>query len=449
MTKKNKNLLSGPIDSSLRKFAVPLAFSFLIHIVYSWVDMYYVSLLGVDQMTAMGISERIWFFTFAIGSGFAIGSSVIISRRIGEGNQEEADKTATQSLVFMFLFALLIAVLFWISLPYILNMIGIEEKTSEYAVIFFSGLILGIPFNFLIFQINAIIRSTGDSFFPMIILISANIVNAILTPLMMFGIGPFPELGIFGAGLATSHAQLFGAGFGFFLVIKGKAPVTITLKNFRLKFSVAWKIFKIGVPASLQLIAVSINGIGIAAIANLYGMEILTTYIIGLRVDLLVSMPIFAVGAAMEIISGQNLGAIQIRRIFLYHKSALKQLLILMVISSSLVFIFGGSFAKVFTDDIKIINEVENYLRIVAFHYIPFAVGIVTLRVISGAGAYFRSLIIVIIVLVFIQLPLAYFLSEYFDSHLGIWAGIFVSSLIFAVISTVELRRKKWLRAKV
>lgn len=449
MAKKNVNLLSGPIDSSLRKFAVPLAFSFLIHIVYSWVDMYYVSLLGVDQMTAMGVSERIWFFTFAIGSGFAIGSSVIISRRIGEGNQEEADKTATQSLVFMFLFAVSIAVIFWLSLPFILELMGIEKQISEYAVIFFSGLILGIPFNFLVFQINAIIRSTGDSFFPMIILISANVVNAILTPLMMFGIGPFPEMGIFGAGLATAHAQLFGAGFGILLLLMDKAPVTITLKNFRLKFEVAWKIFKIGVPASLQLIAVSINSIGIAAIANLYGMEILTTYIIGLRVDLLVSMPIFAVGAAMEIISGQNLGAIQIRRIFLYHKSALKQLLTLMLIFTGLVFIFGGNFAKVFTDDLKIIHEVENYLRIIAFHYIPFAIGIVTLRIISGAGAYFRSLTIVIIVLVFIQLPLAFFLSGYFNSHFGIWIGIFISSVIFALISLIELRRKKWLRAKV
>jgi putative MATE family efflux protein len=449
MTKKSINLLSGPVDSSLRHFVFPLAFSFLIHIVYSWVDMYYVSLLGESQMAAMGVSERIWFFTFAIGSGFAIGSSVIISRRIGERNQDEADKTATQSLVFMFLFAVVIALVFWFSLPFILNIMGISNNLTDYAVLYFTGLIFGIPFNFLIFQINAIIRSTGDSFFPMVILISSNIVNAILTPLMMFGIGPFPELGIFGAGLATAHAQLFGAAFGILLLLKGKAPVSIIFKDFRLDFGTAGKIFKIGVPASLQLIVVSLNSIGIAAIANKFGTEVLATFIIGLRVDLLVSMPIFAVGAAIEIISGQNLGALQLRRIFEYHRSALKKLSIVIIIASALVFIFGGNFAKIFTEDPKIINEVENYLRIVAFNYMPFSVGIITLRVISGAGAYFRSLAIVSIVMLAVQLPLAFGLSSLFNSQNGIWFGMLISSIIFAVISLFELNRKKWIRAKV
>lgn len=449
MTKKKIDLLSGPIDSSLRHFVFPLAFSFLIHILYSWVDMYYVSLLGEDQMAAMGVSERIWFFTFAIGSGFAIGSSVIISRRIGEKNQEEANKTATQSLIFMFLFAVVIAIIFWFSLPYILSIMGISENLTEYAVLYFTGLIFGVPFNFLVFQINAIIRSTGDSFFPMVILITSNVVNAILTPLMMFGVGLFPELGIFGAGLATAHAQLFAAGFGIYLLLKGKAPVSIIFKDFRLHFGTAAKIFKIGVPASLQLIIVSLNSIGIAAIANKFGTEVLTTFIIGLRVDLLVSMPIFAVGAAMEIISGQNLGALQLRRIFQYHRSAIKQLSIVIITASALVFIFGGNFAKIFTEDMAIINEVENYLRIIAFNYLPFSVGIITLRVISGAGAYFRSLVIVAIVMLAVQLPLAFGLSAIFDSQNGIWFGMLISSIIFAIISLFELNRKKWLKTKV
>lgn len=448
---KNKSidLLSGPIDSTLRKFTLPLVFSFFIHILYSWVDMYYISRLGDDSIAAMGISERIWFFTFAIGSGFAIGSSVIISRRIGEKKQDEADKTATQSLVFMFLFAIIIASIFWIALPYILDFMGIKGNVQKYAITYFSGLIIGVPFNFLVFQINAIIRSTGDSFYPMLILISSNIINAILTPIFMFGVGPFPEMNIYGAGLATALSQLFASLFGLALLLKGMAPVSINFSNFKLKFDTAGKIFKIGIPASLQLIAVSMNSIGLAAIANRFGTEILTTYIISLRVDLLVSMPIFAVGAAMEIITGQNLGAIKLRRIFLYHRSALRQLLTVIFISSVLVFFFGSKIATIFTDDPDIIKEVSYYLRVMSFNYIPFAIGIVTLRVISGAGAYFRSLIVVIIVLIFFQLPIAYFLSWYLNSQHGIWFGMLISSIIFSILSIAELRRKKWVKTKV
>lgn len=445
----NVNLLKGPIDSSLRKFTIPLAFSFLIHIVYSWVDMYYVSRLGDNAMAAMGISERIWFFTFAIGSGFAIGSSVIISRRIGEGNREQANRTATQSLVFMFIFALTIATIFWLLLRFVLTTMGIADNIQDLAVVYFSGLIFGVPFSFLIFQINAVIRSTGNSFYPMIILISSNIVNAILTPLFMFGIGPFPELGLFGAGFATSISQFFAALFGIGLLLKGYSAVTLTLKQFKLEFDIAGKIIRIGIPASLQLILVSLNSIGIAAIANKFGTEILTTYIIGLRVDLLVSMPIFAGGAAMEIITGQNLGARQLKRIFQYHKSALKQLLIIILLSSTIVFVFSGNFAKIFTDNTDIIKEVDNYLKIICFNYIPFAIGIISIRVISGAGAYFRSLSVVGIVLVGFQIPLAYFLSDYFNSQYGIWIGMLISSIIFALISLQQLYKKQWIRTKV
>lgn len=449
MKNRNVDLINGNIDSSLREYALPLALSFIIHMVYSWVDLFFVSRLGSSAVAALGISERIWFFTFAIGSGFAIGTSIIVARRVGEGNFDKAGETSVQGLIYMFIFGVLLAILLFVNLDPILNLLGIRGEVKVLSKRYFEALFWGIPFNFLIFQINALIRASGNTFYPMLILITANVLNFIFTPLLVFGIGPFPRLEIYGAGIGTSIAQIFGSIIAFAILHYKFERIELKLKYFRLRFDIFRRITKLGMPASLQLIAVSITSMGLAANANIFGTEILSTYIIGLKIDLFVSMVIFAMGASLEVITGQNIGAGKPERVYLYHISAIKQLTVLLGTLGVLVFFFGKYVGYIFVNDEFIISELDKYLKFAAFSYIPFSIGIASIRVISGAGDYFRSLVIVTIALICVQLPSAYIISNLTNNQMGIWFSMVMAIIFFAIIGFREVKRGKWLGKNV
>ena len=447
--RKNLDLINGEINKTLIKFSIPLAISFIINIIYSWVDLFFVSRIGDLAVGAVGTSERILFFLFAVGSGLAIGSSVIVARRIGEGNIENAKQTAIQSLFGMLIIGILLSLLFFISKPLILNLLGIKNEIKVLASKYFDGLVLGIAFNLIIFQNSMIMRSLGNTFYPMQILIISNIINAIFTPLLIFGIYPFPRLEVFGAGLGTSISQILGAFWGLYILLSKFHFFEVKNLKLKLDFKEIFKIIKIGLPASLQLITVSIASIGLTANANYFSSEILSTYVIGLRIDLFINMSIFAFGAAIEIITGQNLGANKIKRIFEFHKSAIISLIKILMPLSLLSFFFGKYIGYIFTNNIIIINNLDIYLKIVSFSNIPFAIGIISLRVISGSGDYFRSLKVVFSVLIFTQLPLAFVLSYIFNNPIAIWISILISMIILSISGYISLIRLKWLRKKI
>lgn len=448
--KTKVDLLSGPIDSSLRKFTLPLAFSFIIHMLYAWVDTFYVSRLGTTSIAAIGISEQLIFFIFTLGGGFAIGSGIVVARRVGEGNQDIANRTATQAIIMMFFYSSFLAVFLYFATVPVLDAMNVKGEVARQSAQYLYAIVLGVPGNYLLFQINAIVRSSGNSVFPMIMLITSTVLNAALSPFLVFGIGPFPRLEIYGAGLATAIAQTTAAVISIIALRRDFTPITITFRNFKFDFNVVKTIIKISIPTTLQFFSVSINRLILFTIANSFGISVVAAYTLGLKVDLFVFMTIFAAGASIEIISGQNMGARQFERIFLYHRSAIKHLSILMSVLGVLVFFGGKYFSMIFTNDAVIINETENYFRITAFSYIPFVVGIISIRVISGAGDTLRSLKIVSSILILIQLPMAYILSFYTAfAQTGIWIAILTSMIIFSIFGVYSLLRKKWISVKV
>ncbi len=442
---KNVNLLTGSIDSSLRAFALPLALSFLINMLYAWVDLYYVSFLGDSAVAALGISERIWFFVFSIGSGFSVGSGIIIARRFGEGKLNEANRISTQSVSIILLIGALISLGLYLSLDFILHLLGMKNDVANFSKSYFTALAFGIPFHFAIFHFNMILRSVGNSFYPMLIMIIGNVLNIIIAPMFIFGFWFIPRFEIMGAGIGTAISHFLGAIIGLMIIKFGKTPLKLDFKDFKIDISVFKRIFRLGFPASLQLLAVSSTSMGLAANANLFGTNVLTAFVLGLRIDLFMSMTIIAFGAAMEIVSAQNLGARNIPRIFEYYKSGVKQLSILMSVLGIIIFFFGKYLVILFTDNHQVLEIVDIYLKIAAFGYIPFAIGMLSIRVISGGGDYFRSLIITAGVLVFWQLPLAFSISNILNSENGIWFAQLISMLTFAVVGYWQLTQKKWL----
>lgn len=448
--KKNVDLLNGPIDSSLRNFSLPLVASFMLSMLYSWIDKWFVSRLGDVEIAAVGLSEQFILFIFTIGVGFAVGSGVVVSRRIGEANYEDASKVASLAIVIMFFFSTLLSIIFYFLMPYILTSMGYQNEIRTEALKYLNILLIGFPFNFLTFQINAMVRSAGNTVYPMTILIITVILNAIFAPIFIFGFGIIPQMGIWGAGLATALAQMIGCLMSLNYMMKGRTIIKFKPRDIRFDKEIIKTIIKKGIPSTFQYLSSSLNRIFLFTLANKFGTTVVTAYTLGLSVDLFVYMPVFGVGIAMEIITGQNIGAKKEERIELYFRSAMKQIFVLMLCFTFVSYFFGAYFAKIFTKDQLIIEHVSEYLKITSLTYFCFAVGIITTRIISGAGDTLRSFAITSGILFLFQIAITYSLSFYFElGARGIWIGIALSILLFALVSFFNYRGKKWLSIKL
>ena len=448
--KRRVDLINDPVGRSLRLFSVPIALSFIINMIYSLVDRYYVSRLGDAAIAAIGSTDQIVFFLFTLVSGIAVGAGIIVARRFGEGDAHGAQRTATQSLVGMALMAAVVTGLFYLAMPAIPVMMRMPADVAVYSMDYLGMLLIGFTFNLTNFHIFSLARSTGNSMFPTVVLVLTVVLNAIIAPFLIFGIGPFPQLGMKGAGLATALAQMSGTVIAMTALLGGKTNLRLDFSDFRLDASLLMRVIRQGLPASIQMLSVSLNRAVIFSMVGAFGTSASAAYTLGLNVDMVAFMTVFAVGIAVQTAAGQNLGAGKVDRVWQFFRSASLQLSVLMIILALVVWLFGQNFVMAYTTSPTTIAEATNYLHITVFGYVFFAVGLVAVRVISGAGASMLAMAITAGSLMGVQLPLCYILSHLTGLGVtGIWIGIPTGYAIFCLIAYSVMRKGNWLSVKI
>jgi len=448
--KRRVDLINDPVGRSLRLFSIPIALSFIINMIYSLVDRYYVSRLGDAAIAAIGSTDQIVFFLFTLVSGIAVGAGIIVSRRFGEGDAHGAQRTATQSLVGMGLMAATVTILFYLSMSAVPVIMRMPDDVAAFSMDYLGMLLIGFTFNLMNFHIFSLSRSTGNAMFPTIVLVMTVVLNAVIAPFLIFGIGPFPELGMKGAGLATALSQISGTVISLTAIVRGKTNLRLDFTQFRLDADLLLRVFKQGLPASLQMLSVSLNRALIFAMVGAFGTSATAAYTLGLNVDMMVFMTVFAVGIAVQTATGQNLGAGKPERVWLFFRSAALQLSVLMISLAAVVWIAGREFVAAYTQSETTITAATEYLHFTVFGYVFFAVGLTAVRVISGAGASILAMVITAGSLIGIQLPLCYVLSHTAGmGPTGIWVGVTSGYAIFCCVAYVVLRRGRWLATAV
>lgn len=448
--KKRIDLLTSPVDSSLRLFAIPLAFSMLINIIYSLIDRFYASRLGDAAIAAIGTCDQVTFFLFTAVSGLAVGSGIVVARRFGEGDLDATGRVSTQAIVGMAILAGSITLGMFLLMPYVPGIMRMSSDVSPLALQYMKMLYLGFTFNLVSFQIFTVIRSVGNSMFPMTVLISTTVANAILAPLLIFGLGPFPEMGLAGAGLATASAQTLGCLLGLFMITTGRTSLHLSFAKYRPDFTLLKQVARLGLPSSIQMLSVSVNRGLIFVMVGGYGTSVTAAYTLGLTLDMVVFMTVFAFGVALEVATAQNMGAGNTDRAVAYHKSAVKQMSILMLSLALVIWFLGKYYIGLYTHVPETTTEGLRYLHTTVFGYIAFAVGLVTIRAISGAGAPYMSMAITVGCLLCFQLPVSYVLSHPLSmGPQGVWLGIIIGYIVFAGSALWTHRRGAWKTARV
>ena len=429
----NKSMTEGPVSSSLIRLSVPIMFGLISIMLFSLVDTLYISLIGVRELVAISFTFPVTFTLMSFSFGIGIGASAIISRAIGEGDPHRVRRLTTDSLLLVSLIIIFVASISFFSLGTIFKLIGATDESiqliKEYMVPWLAGVVLVV----IPIVGNSAIRATGDTKTPSWIMIIAACVNAVLDPILIFGYGPFPELGIKGAAIATviSYFSIMIAGL-WVLGIRERM-LTISWPGLA-EIILSWKaLLYIGIPAMLTQVLFPISNAFLTRIAADLGDATVAAFGVGTRIESIAMIGIMALASVLIPFIGQNYGAGKKDRIIEANRFSIQFAMIWGATAWGVLSILSGCIAWTFADDSVIQDYIKQFLWIVPF---GFAFNGISQLLSASCNALYRpfhSTAINIIRLFLILIPLVYFCSHLWNTagfFFGIAVGNFVTGLI-------------------
>ncbi|MHC1624779.1 MAG: MATE family efflux transporter [Methermicoccaceae archaeon] len=451
MSSENTNnpaLTVGSIHKNLWKLAFPMIIGNVLEVAFEMFDLFFVGKLGPEAIAAVSLAGSVMFVIIAGVVGISVGTTAMISRFIGAEDREGATRVANQSLILGLIVSLIITAFGLLGSEPLLRLIGAEGDVLTLAMDYITVLFVGMVTMILFYLANGIMQGAGDARTPLKLLATSNTINIVLDPLLIFGVGPFPEWGIVGAASASVIARgscMLGA---LYLLASGATFVDITPRKMRLELDIVKKILRIGIPSSTSLLIRSSASLVFISIVAIHGTFAIATYGIGLRLDSVLLMPMFGIASATATLVGQNLGANEPMRaertaLFASHLSCL-----MAGVVAILFIIFAPQIISVFTKSEDVIAIGTLYLRIVSLSYLFVAYGSVLSMALNGAGDTMPPLIITVVSLYGCQVPLALVLPHFMGVG-GLWTSIAIGSITYALIIYVVFKRGKWKQRKI
>lgn len=445
-----QDFTKGSMKRAVFLLSVPMVLEMMMESIFAVVDIYFVSKLGADAVATVGITESLTTIVYSLGGGLAMATTALISRRIGEQKPQEASKIAFQAIITGILASFLISVPGIIWGPDILGLMGASEvMVNEMSV--YTRIILGTNgIIMLLFIINAILRSSGDAAMSLRVLWLANICNIILDPLLILGIGPFPELGIKGAAIATSIGRGIAVVFQFYLLFRGKRRIKLTKNEIAFHPKTILQIIKLALGGIGQSLIATTSWIGLIRIVAQFGSFVVAGYTIAIRVLIFALLPSWGISNAAATLVGQNLGAKKPDR-------AEKAVWMTGWINTLILITFGiilvsfpDVFIRIFVKDEAIIQPGVDALRIISFGFLVYGLGMVMVQSFNGAGDTGTPAVINFICFWLIEIPLAYVLAIPLNmKETGVFWSIVIAETIMTIIALILFRRGRWKLRKV
>src|SRR5688572_6712282 len=441
---------SESLNRAVLLLAVPMVLEMIMESLFAVVDVFWVSRLGSDAVAVIGLTESIMTLIYAVAIGISIAATAIVARRIGEKDAEAASAAAGQILLLGVTVSAGIGIVLGYFAPDILRLMGADEAVvalgSDFARIMLGGNVTV----FMIFLINAIFRGAGDAVLAMRTLWLANALNIVLGPLFIFGWGPFPEMGVTGAAVATNIGRGTGVLYQLWHLAGIKSRVRVRARHLRPVFGDIRTIARTASNGIAQLLISTTSWVGLFKILALFGSSALAGYTIAIRVVMFALMPAWGLANAAATLVGQNLGAQQPDRAEAAVKIATK-FNMLFLGAVGLVFVFGSGFiARIFTQDPEVLLHASRSLWIVSLAFPLYAAGMCLEGAFNGAGDTWTPTRLNFFCLWLGQVPIAWFLAQPMKlGPLGIFIAVPVAFSMLAVWSAVLFKRGRWKLQKV
>ena len=442
---KRRNYTQGSISRAVIVLAVPMMLEMSMQSVFAVVDIFFVGKLGPDAVAAVGITESVLTLIFAIAMGLSMGTTAMVARRIGEGEDDRAAVATVQSLVLGSAIAIGLGFVGWILAPRLMALMGASGEMIEvgtgYARIIFATNITVV----LLFLINAAFRGAGDAALAMRSLWLANIANIVLDPMLIFGLGPIPALGLEGAAIATATGRALGVAYQLRYLLRGTGRLALTRRHLRFESDMAWRLLRVSANGMVQFLVGTASWLGIFRILAGFGSAALAGYTIAVRIVIFAILPSWGVGNAAASLVGQNLGAGQPDRAERSVYTAAAGNMVFMVLVALVFQFFSRPIVGWFSDQPEVIDIAVECLQIVTLAYVFMGFGMVCVQAFNGAGNTSTPTWINFFCYWLFQLPTAWFLSHSWGwGPRGVFIAIALSQVALAVVGFLLFRRGHW-----
>ncbi len=451
-------LTEGSLVEPLVFLSLPIVVTNLLQTAYNLADTFWLGQYSTEALAAISFAFPAMFLLISFGMGISVAGSVLVAQHIGAGEVREAEYAASQTLTFAFLgSATMGGIGYFVAGPF-LGILGASPEVHPGATAYLEVIALGLPLMFCFFVFVALMRGSGDTVTPMLVMFGTVVLNIAIDPFLIFGwsIGPvgFPELGIEGAAIATIFSRGLAMFVGVGIMLAGTRGIQIHLRQMRPDFRYLARILRIGVPASIEGTgrALSINAL--LVVVGLFATPIVAAFGIGTRVFSVIFLPAVAVARGVETMTGQNIGAGKYDRAAQANYVAAKGMFVILGLAGVLIFLVPEPIVAVFTDDPVVVAEGTTFLRFVAFSFGFIGIQRTFGGGFRGAGKTLVAAAISVGALAGIRLPVAWVASRnvlpidwwvFGDvSPEGIWLGFFVSNVGGAIIAWAWFRRGTW-----
>jgi putative MATE family efflux protein len=442
---KEYNYTSIDLNRSIILLAIPMVLEMVMESVFAVVDVFFVSRLGADAVATVGITESMVTIVFAVALGLAMGTTAMVARRIGEGNREAACVAAMQAIWIGAACTLLIGAVGFVFAGDFLRLMGASPEILQGGVGYTRILLTGCGTVLMLFLINAIFRGAGNAAIAMRVLWIANLINLVLDPCLIFGWGPFPEMGVAGAALATTIGRGVGVAIQVWALIQGDGRIALAARHLVVQWDIIARLLRVSATGMMQYFIATASWVGMVRIIALFGSPALAGYTIAIRVVVFTILPSWGLSNAAATLVGQNLGAGAPERaeksVWL---SGFYNMLFLGMVSLAFIFL-PEPIIRIFTQDAEVIRVGTGCLRIMAYGYMAYAYGMVVVQAFNGAGDTLTPTLINLFCFWMLQIPLAYSLAVQFQfEYTGVFSAILIAETIMALTAIYLFRRGKW-----
>jgi putative MATE family efflux protein len=440
-----QDFTEGRLSRAILLLSIPAVLEMIMESIFVIVDIFFVSKLGASAVATVGLTESMITIVYAVSIGLATATTSMVSRRIGEKNPEGASKAAVQAIITGISVSVLIGIPGAIFASDLLEAMGasteIVHQMSGYTRIMLGGNVVIM----LLFIINAVFRSAGDAAVAMRVLWVGNIINIVLDPCLIFGLGPFPELGVKGAAIATTTGRGIAVLYQFLLLFFGNKRISLSISHIGIDIKVIVKLLKLSFGSIGQNLIGTTSWIALVRIISVFGSEIVAGYTIAIRIVSFTLLPSWGISNAASTLVGQNLGAKKPERAERAVMITGWVNMILLGTVGLIYVLFPAPFIKLFIGDPLVIKAGTECLRIVSIGFISYGFGMVLVNSLNGAGDTSTPLKINIFAFWMLEIPLAWFLAIRSGmEEQGVFTAIVVAETVMTIIAYIIFRRGKW-----
>ena len=439
-----QDFTTGSLNQAVFLLAIPMMLEMAGESLFAVVDAFFVARLGAEALAAVGITETVLEIIYAIAIGLGMSVTAMVARRIGEHDDRGAARTAVQAIWVGLGVSVLFGVAGAIWAPDVLRLMGADDATVSLGSTYTRIIYGSMPIILFLFVNNSIYRGAGDAAMAMRSIWLANGINIVLDPLLIFGVGPFPELGLTGAAVATVIGRGIGVLYQFWSLSRG-TRLRVTAADVSFDLEIVLRLLRVSAGGILQMLVATASYIGLIRILATFGSTVLAGYVIAIRVVIFIILPSWGLANAAATLVGQNLGAEKPDRAEravwvtgVWNMAFMAAITVIFVA-------FAGPIVRVFTSDPGTAEVGEAALRIISYGYVMYAWGMVILQAFNGAGDTWTPTWVNLIAFWLVQIPLAWVLAHVVGiGHEGVYWAIAASYSLSAMIGLVLFRRGKW-----